>query len=156
MPIKRCHPRKEDPYKERGRMMLARHWMNKLRSNVRPLEPSNFDIVSLSNNLWMRWATLIVIYLVLFHNPQLKGSKPPLKKCYNYIERGHLTSQWLNLHWHPTKLYHIPSQVGPWSKMSEPSNPWRCSEVDVVFECKFATLEEMCSWSQGVLTWTLK
>jgi hypothetical protein len=51
MPIKRCHPRKEEPYQERGRMMLARHWMNRLRSNVRPLEPSKLDIVSTSNNL---------------------------------------------------------------------------------------------------------
>jgi hypothetical protein len=58
------HPWKEEPYQETGRLMLPSHWMNGLRSNMRPVEPSKLDIVSTSNNFWVRWATLIGISLV--------------------------------------------------------------------------------------------
>jgi hypothetical protein len=50
MSIERCHLQKKDHYKERRSMMLARLWVNGLRSNVTPLELCKLDIVSIWNN----------------------------------------------------------------------------------------------------------
>jgi hypothetical protein len=51
MSIERCHLQKEDPCQERQRMMLARLWVNGLRSNATPLELCMLDIGSTCNNL---------------------------------------------------------------------------------------------------------
>jgi hypothetical protein len=42
------------------------------------LEFCKLDIESTCNNLWVRWATLIGISLVLLHHAQMEGSKPLL------------------------------------------------------------------------------
>jgi hypothetical protein len=52
----------------------------------------------------VRWATLIGIFLVLFHRPHSEGPSPTDKKRYNYIEKGHLTSQCLHPHQHLTPI----------------------------------------------------
>jgi hypothetical protein len=56
--------------------MLAKLWVNRLRSNAALLELCKLDIESTRNNLYVRRATLIGISLVLFHCPHMKGPKP--------------------------------------------------------------------------------
>jgi hypothetical protein len=72
--------RRKNPCQERSSMMLARFWVNGLRSNVTPLKLCKLDIGSTCNNLWVRWATLIGISLVLFHHPHLEVPKPLLSR----------------------------------------------------------------------------
>jgi hypothetical protein len=84
MAIKKMPSGEGRPLSRKWRMMLARHWMNELRSNTWPLELSKLDIVSTSNNLWVRWATFIGISLFLFHRPWFKGSNAPF-----VVKKGH-------------------------------------------------------------------
>jgi hypothetical protein len=52
-------------------------WTKKQRT---PLEFYKLEVVSSSNNVWVAWATLIGISLVLFHHLHSQGPKPPLTR----------------------------------------------------------------------------
>jgi hypothetical protein len=141
MSIERCHLQKQDPCQERWRMILARLWVNGLRSNATPLELCKLDIVSTSNNLWVRRATLIVISLVLRHHTHWEEPQASTdKEFYNYIERACQCPLALNCLRNPTL-----AESSNTTLEDEPTM-WPLKVLrrpDVILGWKLATLEEM-------------
>jgi hypothetical protein len=140
MPIKKMPPTEGRPGQERWRMTLVRLWVNGLRSNATPLELYKLDIRSTRNNLWVRWATLIEIPLVLFHCPHSEG--PSLHR-----------QEVLQLNWHGNStLSQVKHEYARrWVDQVTPKDAQRSV---LLLEWKFATLKEMCPERQYVLRWT--
>jgi hypothetical protein len=140
MSIKKMPPTEGRPGQERRRMMLARLWVNELRSNVTPLELCKLDIRSTRNNFWVRWATLIGIALVLFHCPHSEGPSLHRQEVLQLNYRGNSTL---------SQAKH--EYARRWVDQVTPKDAQRSMSL---LEWKFATLEEMCPGRQYVLRWT--
>jgi hypothetical protein len=144
MSIERSHPQKEDRYKERLSMMLARmnKWTKKQRDTPRVLQveyrkhmKQPLSEMSYTHRDFFGFVTLLSV-----GSPKASSNK----EYYNYVKRIHLTCQCPLA---PNCLRN--STLAEISKMTleeeSPCDPKGTQEADVVVGWKLLTLEEMYS-----------